>query len=278
MDIRALTTVHEFRQVFALERQVWGTTSDEDLVPILVLQVAARIGGLVLGAFEGTRLVGFAFSMPGIRDGRPYQWSHMVGVDAEFRNTGVGSRLKAEQRRLAMAAGLDLVAWTFDPLQSANAHMNVVKLGCVAREYIQDAYPASTSALHVGTATDRLVAEWWLRSDRVTTRFEGAAPGAPASRGDAAARLRGAVEANQARPGRDWLEPGGQDLSVDAPRLAVVIPSDFAEMQRRDLPLARAWRAATRKVFSTLLPRGFVVEDFVLEKPKRIGTYVLTKA
>ena len=105
--------------------------------------------------------------MPGVRDGKPFQWSHMLGVEAGYRNTGLGRRLKLEQRRLVMASGLDLIAWTFDPLQALNAHLNFAKLGTTAREYHQDAYPDSTSALHAGTPTDRLVAEWWLRSERV---------------------------------------------------------------------------------------------------------------
>ena len=187
MEFRTLTTVDEFRQVLALEQRVWGYTTAEDSVPVMMLLVSSRIGGLVIGAFdlrssaspsvEGRpACVGFAYALPGVRDGKPYQWSHMLGVDSDYRDGGLGWRLKLEQRRLVMASGLDLIAWTFDPLQAANAHLNFAKLGTVAREYHRDAYPDSSSALHAGTATDRLVAEWWLRSARVTERLDPAAP------------------------------------------------------------------------------------------------------
>lgn len=277
MDFRTLTTVGEFEQVLALEQRIWGYTTVEDAVPAMMLLVSSRIGGLVVGAFEGTRLAGFAFSMPGVRDGRPFQWSHMLGVDPDCRDAGVGWRLKLEQRRLVMASGLDLIAWTFDPLQAANAHLNFAKLGTVAREYDVDAYPDSSSALHAGTPTDRLVAEWWLRSERVTGRLEEVARGDRSHAGDVSGTLNPAAPVNQAREGKEWLEPAGHDLSVDAAALAVTIPTGFTGMQQRDLPLAMAWRMATREIFETLLARGYTVSDFVLDRPRRRGTYLLTR-
>ena len=165
MDIRTLTTAEELRQVFYLEQTIWRYESIEDSVPVIMLLVSVRIGGLVIGAYDEDRLVGFAYALPGIRRGKPFQWSHMLGVLPEYRASGLGWRLKVEQRRLVVASGIDLIAWTYDPLQAANAHLNFAKLGTVAREYHLDAYPGSSSTLHAGTATDRLIAEWWLRSD-----------------------------------------------------------------------------------------------------------------
>ena len=154
MEIRTLTTADEMHQVFELEQAIWGYESVEDSVPVMMLLVSTRIGGLVVGALDRGRLVGFAYALPGIRDGRPFQWSHMLGVAPEYRASGLGWRLKVEQRRQVMAAGVDLIAWTYDPLQAANAHLNFAKLGTVAREYHLDAYPGSSSSLHAGTPTE----------------------------------------------------------------------------------------------------------------------------
>jgi predicted GNAT superfamily acetyltransferase len=293
MELRTLTTIEEFRQVLALEQRIWGYTAAEDSVPAMMLLVSSRVGGIVIGAFDPSassgspraasrghmeRLVGFAYSMPAVRDGKPYQWSHMLAVDSDYRHGGLGWRLKLEQRRLVMAAGLDLIAWTFDPLQTANAHLNFAKLGTVAREYHEDEYPGSSSTLHAGTATDRLVAEWWLRSERVTSRLDPAAPGAARDAGDGRRVLAAATQVNRVREGSAWIEPAGHDLAPDATRVGVVVPTGFTEMQQRHLSLARDWRSATREIFETLLARGYVVEDFVLDQPARRGTYLLARA
>jgi predicted GNAT superfamily acetyltransferase len=278
MEFRTLTTIAEFRQVLALEQRVWGYSNAEDSVPAMMLLVSSRVGGLVVGAFDAVRLVGFAYSMPAVRDGKPYQWSHTLAVDADYREGGLGWRLKLEQRRLVMAAGLDLIAWTFDPLQAANAHLNFAKLGTVAREYHEDEYPDSSSTLHAGTATDRLVAEWWLRSGRVTERLDLAASGAARDGDDGRHVLAAATLVNRVREGNVWIEPAGHDFAPDAARVGVIVPTGFTEMQQRDLSLARDWRSATREIFEALLARGYVVEEFVLDRPARRGTYLLTRS
>jgi predicted GNAT superfamily acetyltransferase len=272
MDIRTVTSADELRQVFELEQEIWGYQTVEDSVPVLMLLVSTRIGGLVVGAFEAGRMVGFAYALPGIRDGRPYLWSHMLGVLPAYRNTGLGHRLKLEQRRRVMTSGLDLIAWTYDPLQALNAHLNFVKLGTVAREYHLDAYPGSTSDLHAGTPTDRLIAEWWLRAERVEQRL------AAVERHEAPPREAGTLRAiNRVRGGGERLAPDGHDVSLDEPRLGVTIPTGFTEMQQRDVALAREWRAATREIFTRYLARGYAVVDFVLDRPARRGTYVLSR-
>lgn len=277
MDIRTLTTADELRQVFELEQAIWGYESIEDSVPVMMLLVSTRVGGLVVGAYDQGRLVGFAFALPGVKDGKPFQWSHMLGVIPEYRASGLGWRLKVEQRRLAMASGVELIAWTYDPLQAANAHLNFAKLGTVAREYHLDAYPGSSSSLHAGTPTDRLIAEWWLRSDRVAERLAAAGRSEAASPGGSGARATEAAPVNRVREAGQRLAPDGHDLALDAPRLAVTIPTGFTEMQQRDLPLAQAWRLATREIFTTYLARGYQVNDFLLDRPRFRGTYLLSR-
>ncbi|RPJ69837.1 MAG: hypothetical protein EHM24_17410 [Acidobacteria bacterium] len=253
MEIRQLTTIAEFEQVYALEQQVWGYTSIADAVPVPILIVSVKTGGLLLGAFDAGQMVGFAYSLPGYHDGRTFQWSHMLGVVHSHRDKGVGWRLKLEQRRLTLAAGLELIEWTYDPLQALNAHLNFTKLGIVARQYHQNVYGDSSSPLHKGTPTDRLIAEWWLRSRRVEERL--------AAAGDAGGRpprldwLATAAAANETCAGARWPRPGRLALDLDAPTLAVAIPSGFTEMQREDPALALDWRLSTRQVFEAYLPR-----------------------
>lgn len=268
VSLRQLTTVPEFRQVAALEHAIWGYTTSDDAVPVPIFVVTAKIGGLLIGAFDrDAALVGFVYSLPGFRGGRPFQWSHMLGVLPRARGLGVGWDLKVEQRRLALASHVDLIEWTFDPLQALNAHFNFAKLGAVAREYHEDVYGESSSPLHKGTATDRLVAEWHLATPRVAQRLAGGWTG----RGKAL----DAAPVNRTGRSGAWLAPAGSDLSLDAARLAVTIPTGFTDMQQRDPDLARAWRSATREVFEHYLPRGYRVVEFALDRPAGCGTYLL---
>ncbi|HEY4379200.1 MAG TPA: GNAT family N-acetyltransferase [Acidobacteriaceae bacterium] len=164
--IAPVTELADFERCVEVQLAVWGY-SDGDLIPKRVFIVAERIGGQVIAAFDGENLVGFAMSLPGYRDGKSYLHSHMLAVLPEYRNGGLGRKLKLAQRDDALARGFDLMEWTFDPLEIKNAHLNIVRLGAIVRRYIPDFYGHSTSPLQGGLPTDRLVAEWWLRSKRV---------------------------------------------------------------------------------------------------------------
>jgi predicted GNAT superfamily acetyltransferase len=165
ITIRPLDQQEEFRACVALQSSVWQF-QELDLIPRRVFTVARAIGGQVMGAFAGDQLVGFAMALPGIRNGHPYLHSHMLAVQPQYRNHGIGTQLKWAQRADALARGIDLIEWTFDPLVLKNAYVNIEKLGAVARRYTPDFYGVSSSALHGGMPTDRLHAEWWLRSER----------------------------------------------------------------------------------------------------------------
>ena len=171
LTLRTCHTVGEFRQVFALQKEVWGF-SDAELVPVRMFVVAEKIGGHVLAAFEGNDMLAFAFDLPGVRNGRVYLHSHMLGVRDQYRNTGLGRRLKMMQRDLALEAGIELIEWTFDPLEIKNAFFNLEKLGAIARRYVVNQYGITTSPLQGGLPSDRLVAEWWLKSKRVQALLE----------------------------------------------------------------------------------------------------------
>jgi predicted GNAT superfamily acetyltransferase len=172
IDIRSLSTLEQFERCVALQIEVWGY-NDGDVIPRRMFVVAQRIGGQALGAFDGDTMIGFAMSLPGYRDGRSYLHSHMLAVLPEYRNAGVGRRLKLAQRDEASARGIDLMEWTFDPLEIRNAHLNIARLGVIVRRYQPDFYGPSTSPLQGGLPTDRLYAEWWLRSSRVASVLSG---------------------------------------------------------------------------------------------------------
>jgi predicted GNAT superfamily acetyltransferase len=164
--IAPVRSLAEFEQCVEVQTSVWGY-SEGDVVPKRVFLVAERIGGQVIGAFDGGALAGFAMALPGYRNGLAYLHSHMLAVLPKYRNVGLGRRLKLAQRDDALARGIELMEWTFDPLEIKNAHLNLARLGAIARQYVRNCYGPSTSPLQGGLPTDRLVAEWWLRSARV---------------------------------------------------------------------------------------------------------------
>ena len=274
MQIRALTTLEECRQVAALERSVWGYADAEDVVPPPVLIVSIKRGGILLGAFDdGGAMRGFVYSMAAIKNGRPTQWSHMLGVMPEMRAAGLGARLKLAQRQAALDMGLDLIEWTYDPLQAANAHLNFSKLGIVVEEYEENIYGESTSVLHRGTPTDRFVAEWKLREPHVVRRIVSA--GVPTVRDSSVAAT---PVINPSVPGEPWLRPGPVDLDVDERRVLVEIPVGFTEMLERDAALAGGWRMSTRAAFQTYFGRGYRAVDFFLNRDAGRGQYLLARA
>ena len=166
LQLRCCSTLEEFNACVELQREVWGF-SDLDLVPLRVFSVASKIGGQVIGAWDGDTMVGFALSLPATHRRYPYLHSHMLGVKESYRNTGLGRRIKLFQREDAIALGYDLIEWTFDPLEIKNAYFNLERLGAIARRYNLNQYGITTSPLQGFLPTDRLVAEWWLKSKRV---------------------------------------------------------------------------------------------------------------
>lgn len=166
--IRKCQSLADMHGCVELQKAVWGF-SDAELVPLRLFVVAEKVGGQVIGAFVRDLMVGFALAVPGFRAGRPYLHSHMLAVSESHRNAGLGRRIKLFQREDALEKGFELIEWTFDPLEIKNAYLNIERLGAVARRYIPNQYGITSSPLQGGLPTDRLVAEWWLRSDRVTS-------------------------------------------------------------------------------------------------------------
>jgi predicted GNAT superfamily acetyltransferase len=166
--IEALATEQQFRDAVAVQKTIWGF-DDADLLPLRFFVVATKIGGQLLGAYEDGRIVAFCLAIPGIKPGgKVYLHSHMLGVLPEFQNGGIGRRLKLRQREEAISRGIDLIEWTFDPLEMKNAYFNVERLGAIVRRYVRNQYGTSSSHLHGALPTDRCVAEWWIGKARET--------------------------------------------------------------------------------------------------------------
>ena len=176
--VRPLTSESEFHGAVELQKQIWGF-NDLELLPKRLFIVATKVGGQAFGAFDGNRMIGFCLAIPGLKPGGgSYLHSHMLGVLPEYRDAGVGRLLKLAQRDDAMARGIKLVEWTFDPLEIKNAYFNMERLGTIVRRYVRNQYGTTTSPLHGGLPTDRCVAEWWIDSPRVKAIVNGGPPAA----------------------------------------------------------------------------------------------------
>jgi predicted GNAT superfamily acetyltransferase len=175
IQIKKCTTLPDFHRCVELQKQVWGE-SDLETEPYVTFVVANQTGGQVLGAFDGPTMVGFTMALVGIRDKSPYLHSHMTGVLPEYRDRKIGRSLKLFQREEALSRDIRLIEWTFDPLETRNAHFNLNRLGAIVRTYIPNFYGVTTSPLHRNLPTDRLLAEWHLDSKRVIAAINDLTP------------------------------------------------------------------------------------------------------
>ena len=291
LQIRVLRTLDDCRAVVSIQEEVWGR--DGETVPASVLFVSAKRGGILLGAELPSReyfsekstpglaspLAGFVWSMPGVRDdGKRTHWSHMLGVLPAYRQHRIGERLKWTQRERALEQGAELVEWTFDPLQAANAHFNLQVLGGIGASYGVDIYGALAGPLHRGTPTDRLIVEWRIDAPHVRRRYE-ARHSAGVSR-LMVARSADIVNAPAAidvveRDG--WIQVGAVVPARDERRFLLPIPPRFLEMQQEATSIALAWRLAVRDVMTDAFARGYRAVDFFLNRGQGGGAYLFAR-
>jgi predicted GNAT superfamily acetyltransferase len=242
IEIRACHSLEDCQACVEMEKRIWAT-EDIELVPAALIRVVAETGGQVLGAFEGGRMIGFTFALTACRtrDGvlQTFLHSHMTAVLPEYQNLGIGRRLKLFQRDEALGRGIRLVEWTFDPFELRNAYFNLMRLGAVMRRYLPNLYGITTSPLHSGIPTDRLVAEWHLDSPRVRAAASGEMP---------------------------------PDAGKDALRIAV--PTGIGSIKERNRAEATRIQSAMRDQFQQYFARGYAVTrieqhgpatDYVLE-------------
>jgi predicted GNAT superfamily acetyltransferase len=245
-----LTTYDQFLQVQSLHRTIWGIR--EGLYPPM-LNTAAHNGGLVLGAFDSEKMVGFSFAFLGCHsDGTLKLCSQTTGLLPEYRHKGLGERLKWAQYDHARAVGLQLITWTVDPLEAPNAILNFRKLGSASRMYHVNLYGEHFSTFGEGLPADRLTIEWWLAQGRVPRLRRGEATTPLPSTGPIV---------NPAKGQGLSLQITELDLSLDAPNLLLEIPVDFQGMRQVDMSLALDWRLRTRLAFQKYFEHGYQIED-----------------
>lgn len=268
IQIRALKTIAELKAVEDLQVEVWGC-SEREILPSLTLIPLLDIGGVLLGAFDAQELVGFVIGFPGFEAGQPILHSDMLAVRAGYRSTGLGYKLKLEQRRVALANGIEKITWTFDPLQVANAHLNFGKLGVIADRYKINYYGETSSALH-RTGTDRLWVTWLLESNRVKDRMKLIATKTqPPDVSELPSLLK---------LGNDGA-PVLQTPQSDQTSRTIEIPADINRIAATATSLATRWREATRAAFTAALSDDFLVEDFFRDKLEgKVGRYLLTRS
>lgn len=262
IEVRSLRTLEEYRACVALQKETWGEGFTE-IVPLALLKVGQRIGGVSAGAFgaDGT-LLGFVFGLTGVEDGgRLVHWSDMLAVRKSARNQGIGRRLKEFQRARVRSRGVEVIYWTFDPLVARNAHLNFNRLGTRVEEYVPDMYGSTDSPLHRGLGTDRFIVSWAV-----------AAP-AEGEGGSGTPDMEVASVINRGPTGSDVdLEPARRG----APLVRVRIPADIQEVQVASLADAGAWRRGTRAAFTELMAMRYRVVGFQRDSAEGTCAYILS--
>jgi predicted GNAT superfamily acetyltransferase len=266
-SIRILESPEEMAAAEELQRLVWPG-SDLDVVPAHLLLTAAHNGGLVLGAYSEERLVGMLFGFPGIEDvpdgPRPKHCSHMLGVHPDLRDGGLGFALKRAQWQMVRRQGLDHVTWTYDPLLSRNAYLNIARLGAVCSTYLRELYGDMRDGLNAGLPSDRFQVDWWILTGRVSRRLERRPRGTfNLLHFDQA----GVPPLYDAPPGKGgWIRPPTHPPTF-ADRLALAeIPPDFPSLKAAEAGLARDWRLFSRELFEQAFSSGYLVTDFIFDR------------
>jgi len=273
--IHILETPEEMAAVEQLQRLVWAAP-DIEIVPKDILLAVVHNGGLAIGAFVGSDLVGVSFGFPGFYptpDGpRLKHHSHILAVHPDWASKGIGFALKRAQWQMVRKQGIDRITWTYDPLLSRNAHLNIARLGAVCSTYLRSEYGEMHDGLNAGLPSDRFQVDWWINTERVRRRLS--RPSRPSLTLDyyrlaEVTLLEAYFEQTPAAP-----QPPQGEPSLSGHLLLIEIPCDFLALKAVDLSLARAWRFYTRAVFEQAFAAGYLVTDFVRDQGRSF--YVLT--
>jgi predicted GNAT superfamily acetyltransferase len=292
LQMHILESVDEMIAVENLQRQVWPG-NETDVIPAHMLLAASHNGGLTIGVFDSGEklsdaarssfdsptdpqlpdgeLIGFVFGFPGLYDTpdgpRPKHCSHMLGVLPAYRDQGVGFALKRAQWQMVRHQGLDRITWTYDPLLSRNAHLNIARLGAVCSTYLREEYGEMRDGLNMGLPSDRFQVDWWVNSQRVTHRLS--------KRPRRKLDLANFLAAETAILNPTTIDPRGYPIplhersaeeglnQVRSSIVLIEIPADFMDLKSIDHDLALEWRLHTRQWFEALFNKGYLVTDFV---------------
>ena len=244
LSIRKLESNEDMRLIQALEKEVWGMNP----IPTHQTYTASKNGGLVIGAFDEQEIVGFSYSFPGFANGKTYLCSHMLGVHPNYQLSGIGKILKDEQRKLAKEIGYDLITWTFDPLESRNAYLNMTKLYGICNTYLENCYGEMKDGLNKGLPSDRLQIEWWISSERVEEAWT------PQN----TSYVR-PFAVGQSEKGYPMIEVNLEEIPSGSDGIEVPVPENIQLIKKNEPELALDWRLKIRTVFQTLFGAGYAL-------------------
>jgi predicted GNAT superfamily acetyltransferase len=283
-ELRFLTKPEEFEQVEALQRLIWPGNETE-IVPVHILRTVADHGGVLIGAYKESVLVGFVFGFPGLErigdfpeQSHLMHASHMVGINPDFRDSGLGFDLKRAQWQAVRQQKIDHISWTYDPMQSRNASLNISKLGAVCNTYSEDHYGEMRDNINAGLPSDRFIVDWWINTTRVQNRLD------RNRRGRLSLDHYQDAKARIINPVQQWVDqfpvPADEINDFSAQKLPIVlveIPTDFQNMTAGNQELALGWRIQSRQIFKAYFLERYIVTDFVFKagEPSR-GYYVLS--
>ncbi|MSP11670.1 MAG: hypothetical protein EXR62_01800 [Chloroflexi bacterium] len=277
-EVERINHIDDYYQTVDVQRRAWSMLGDTDVVPVHLLVTAQKNGGLVLGGFDAQthQMVAYLFGFVGLTpDGHVKHCSHQLGVVPEWRSSGVGYHMKLQQRALVLQQGLDLVTWTYDPLEGANSYLNIAKLGAVCRTYYRNVYGEMRDNLNAGLPSDRFQVDWWIRNPYVEHRLTGGS-----QTGLADLQSAGATWIAQGELGEDrllWPLPWKKESNAEV--VLVMVPSQFQTIKQTHFELAMTWRLHTRALFEHYFAAGYTVVAFINgEKSGQPGNiYVLQR-
>lgn len=267
IEMRKLTENSELQEMERLEGAVWSAAS---VIPFHMTLTMHKFGGIFLGAFDGDKMIGFLYSFPGYTDGEFHLASHMLGFLPDYRKAGLGVQMKWLQRDEALKLGYQKITWTYDPLETVNAYLNIAKLGGVVKKYLPNCYGDLSDEMNIGLPTDRFLVEWLITSERVKAYREqqvqkeslsSSIPSVLSYRLDEN-RIPVPVEVN---------------LQHTSDKLQVAVPAHFQAVKRQDMSIAQAWREVTREVFTHYFAQGYVVVDVIRSESEPVVIYLLQK-
>ncbi|WP_042476345.1 GCN5 family acetyltransferase [Bacillus ndiopicus] len=257
--IKELTTIEEMELVQQLEYKVWGISP----IPTHQTFTAVKNGGIIVGAFDAEQLVGFSYGFAGMKNGKSYLCSHMLGIDDAYRSQQIGERLKLVQRDIAIQKGYDLMTWTYDPLETRNGFLNLSKLNGICDTYIENCYGEMQDGFNKGLPTDRFEVHWHLTSNYVVNKHQPLAQ-EPISLGDI-------ITDEQGLPAIQLIALG----HYDAQSYSLPVPQDFQKLKGQNNTLAMHWRLTTRKIFQKLFAAGYVAVR--IEKLSQWNQYIFVQ-
>ncbi len=261
-QIKRLEDIAEIESIQQIEKEVWNMSP----IPIHQTYTASHNGGLVLGAFHDHQLIGFQYSFPGYKDGRSYLCSHMLGILPTYQKSGLGKKMKEAQRKYALEMGYSLIVWTFDPLESINAYLNLHKLKGIGAAYLENHYGKMKDSLNKGLPTDRFLVEWWIRSDHVCK-----APNREDIQG-----YKPVVETKLDTFGFPTISRE-YEINLKEDIFVVPIPENFQQIKNKQPELAKEWRYKTRKWFQILCENDFAASDVIRNPEGRVSHYIFEK-